>query len=197
MRALPVLIFLCGSVAMAQPVSFGIRGGVPFTGAFSDTSVSEITSYSSSNSYLVGPMVEVHLPLGFSIEGDGLYHPLNLSQTTVTGATPANPSVTIHQRFTFQSWEFPVLVKYRFLHTPIVKPLVEAGPTFRATGQALSGNFSKAGFVLGGGVEVKMGHIRVEPELRYIRWGSDSAVSGANLAPSNVNQAELTLGLSF
>lgn len=175
---------------MAQPISFGVRGGVPFTGEFTKTIGVDTSTSSGPVSYLVGPMVEVHLPLGFSVEGDGLYHPLRFTQTIVVGTAFQN-------HYTFQSWEFPVLVKYRFLHTPIVKPLVEAGPTFRATGQALDSTFSKAGFVLGGGVEVKLGHFRIEPELRYIRWGSDSTVNGADFAPSNLNQGELTVGLSF
>ncbi len=186
MRVLPLVAFLCGSVAMAQPISFGIRGGVPFTGAFANTLGVDTSTSSGSNSYLVGPMVEVHLPLGFSVEADGLYHPLNLNQTIVT-------STTFHNSYTFQSWEFPILAKYRFLHTPIVKPLIEAGPTFRATSESLN-QFAKVGFVLGGGVEIKVGHLRIEPDIRYIHWGSDSIVNGE---PSNVNQAQFSVGVSF
>lgn len=174
---------------MAQPISFGVRGGVPFTGSFANTLGVDTSTTSGSDSYLVGPMVEAHLPFGFSVEADGLYHPLHLSQTIVAGTT-------VHNSYTFQSWEFPILAKYRFLHTPIVKPLIEAGPTFRATSQALT-QFSKAGFVIGGGVEFKMGHLRIEPDIRYIRWGSDSTVSGENFAPSDVNQAQFSVGVSF
>jgi hypothetical protein len=189
MRVFPVVVFFCGSVAMAQPISFGVRGGVPLTGAFANSIGVDVSTASGSHNYLVGPMVEVHLPLGFSVEADGLYHPLTLSQTIVT----ASP---FHNSYNFQSWEFPILAKYRFLHTPVVKPLIEAGPTFRTTSEGLN-QFSKAGFVVGGGVEIKIAHLRIEPDIRYIRWGSDSIVNGENFSPSDVNQAQFGVGVSF
>lgn len=174
---------------MAQPISFGIRGGVPANGAFIHSIGVDVSTDAGSKNYLIGPEVEVHLPLGFSVEADGLYHPLSLTQNVFAGQG-------FHNSYNYHSWEFPVLAKYRFLHTPIIKPLIEAGPTFRATSQSLN-EFSKAGFVVGGGVEIKMGHLRIEPDVRYIRWGSDSLVNGQNFAPSNVNQAQFSVGITY
>ena len=205
MKVLAALIFvlstsLLGSVASAEPLSFGIRGGVPLTGAFSDvttTSGSEFDRlYSGSNKYLIGPMVELHLPFGFSVEADALYHPLDLTQEINNGTSTFTSSTRIN------SWEFPILAKYHFLPFPIVKPYLEAGPSFRATGSAVSNYFSKAAFTIGAGVEIKVLRLRVEPELRYMRWGADANLTYgstpvSNLAASNVNQVEFLVGIAF
>jgi opacity protein-like surface antigen len=200
MKLFAISIFFLTQVAFAQPFSFGIRGGVPFTGAFSDlTTTSGIEFdrlYSGSNEYLIGPMVELHLPFGFSVEADALYHPLDLTQEINNGTSTFTSSTRIN------SWEFPILAKYHFLPFPIVKPYIEAGPSFRATGQAVSNYFSKVGLTIGAGVEIKLFKLRVEPELRYIRWGADANLTYgpapvSNLAASNVNQVEFLVGIAF
>jgi hypothetical protein len=85
--------------------------------------------------------------------------------------------------------EFPILGKYRFLHTPIAKPYVEAGPIFRYVA-ARASYLSNAGFAIGGGVELKLLVLKLSPEIRFSRWGSDAATSIINAPPSNLNQAE-------
>jgi hypothetical protein len=192
---------LLSPIAFAQPISIGIRGGVPFTGAFSDVTTTSsgsefVRQYSGSNEFLIGPMVELHLPLGFSVEADALYHPLDLTQEINNGTSTFRNSTTIN------SWEFPILAKYHFLPLPIIKPYVEAGPSFRATGGAVSSYFSKAGLTIGAGVEIKLSRLRLEPELRYIRWGSDANLTYGptpltNLAASNVNQVQFEFGIAF
>ena len=200
MKLFAISIFLLAQVAFAQPFSFGIRGGVPFTGAFSDlttTSGSESDRlYSRSNEYLIGPMVELHLPFGLSVEADALYHPMDLTQAINDGTSTFATSTKIN------SWEFPILAKYHFLPFPIVKPYIEAGPSFRATGSAVSNYFSKAGLTIGAGVEVKLFRLHIEPELRYIHWGADANLTYgptpvSNLAASNVNQVEFLVGIAF
>ena len=68
------LFFL--SSAFGEILSVGVRGGVPFTGALSDLTTHGVDivtrSFSDSNQYIVGPMVELHLPLGLSIEAGRL-----------------------------------------------------------------------------------------------------------------------------
>jgi hypothetical protein len=94
--------------------------------------------------------------------------------------------------------EFPILLKAHFLHTPIVKPYVEAGPIFRYVATNVS-YVSSNGFALGAGADFKLRLVRVGPELRYSHWGSDSASAllNASLPPSNKNQVEFLIGLSF
>jgi hypothetical protein len=54
------------------------------------------------------------------------------------------------------------------------------------------------GFVFGGGLEVKLGFIRITPELRYTRWGSENFRDPvASLLHSNKNQGDFILGLTF
>jgi hypothetical protein len=178
---------LLASAASADWLSIGVRGGVPFTGAFSDfvTSTTPPTRiFTDSNEYLIGPMVELHLPLGLSVEADALYRPLN--QTTVIGNIRNSTNIT--------SWEFPILGKFHFPF-PIVKPLIEAGPSFRHTGRDY---ISNSGFTLGAGVEIKLLRLRIEPEIRYTRWGSDSRPApNVFFAPTNQDQAAFLIGLAF
>lgn len=199
MKPLLIFVLLLTPAASGQLISVGVRGGAPFTGAF--TSVTDIPPpdydkiYSGSKEYIAGAMVELHLPLGFSVEGDALYRPLNLSSDTNTG------TAIYHHSTNYNSWEFPVLAKYRFLHTPLIKPFVEGGPSFRAAASAVN-YLSNEGLTVGAGVEVKMGRLRLEPELRYVRWRADKTfyqdgipVSGPSF--SNLNQVELLVGIAF
>ncbi|MEQ1948904.1 MAG: hypothetical protein ABL995_17060 [Bryobacteraceae bacterium] len=187
---------LLATPAYAQSVSVGIKGGVPLTNGLSDfsiTSAGALTrTFSESKEYLIGPSLELHLPVGFSVEVDALYRPVNFTSIiTVPNLTPAPTSDNV------SSWQFPVLAKYRFPF-PIIKPLLEAGPSFRTTGSQLNW-FSNRGLTLGGGIEVKIGRLRFGPELRFTRWGSDAAASLGVLfnPPSQKNQAEFLLGISF
>ena len=190
------LLFLTLGSLSAQHLSIGIKGGVPITGAFSDfteNGVNTIThTFSDSNQYVIGPMIELHLPLGLSVEADGLYRPLNLATET-----RIVPSTVIRSVTNITSWEFPILGKFR-LPFPIVKPYVEAGPSFRWVGSNAT-YISNTGVAFGGGVELKLGRLRLGPEIRYTRWASDApAPTGvAFFAPSSANQTEFLVGLSF
>lgn len=195
------ILLIAGSAAWAQHISIGVVGGVPFTGGLSDfttsnTLLDEVTkSYSNSNEYILGPMIEVRLPLSLAIEFDALYHPVNATSNVTVGSGAS--AVTVTSSTSYATWEFPLLAKYRFA-LPVVKPYVEAGPSFRKTVSGLSW-FSGTGFTLGGGVEVQALKLRIAPEVRYTHWGSDSPppINASFFAPSNQNQAEFLVSLSF
>src|SRR5258708_7553916 len=190
MRNFLFLLFI--PAAFGQLFSVGVKVGAPVTDPFADVTFPSpntggtIRSFSDAKKFLPGPMVELHLPFGFSINADGLYRPLRLVQisalpnTTLTGKFSAN----------YSSWEVTPLLLYRFLHTPIVKPFAEAGPSFRIVESPLDNTLSDHGFTLGGGVDVKLFRFRIAPELRYTRWGSDHNVAPAFPLQSNQNQAE-------
>lgn len=188
-------LFLVSS-AFAQHLSVGIKGGVPLTGGFSDTTVRGVDlitrTFSDSKQYIIGPMVELRLPFGLGVEADALYHSLNLA--TENQLAPQN---VFRSAENITSWEFPVLGKFR-LSFPLVKPYVEAGPSFRHVGSN-RGYLSGRGFTIGGGIEVSIIKVRIAPELRYTRWGSDAAPTPGQgfLAPSQVNQAAFLVGFSF
>jgi hypothetical protein len=197
MKIFGVSLLLLSSAFGADVFSVGVRGGVPFTGALSDLTthgVDIITkSFSDSNRYIVGPMVELHLPLGFSIEADGLYRPLN-----VVVQTQILPQTTIFTRTeNVSSWEFPILAKFR-LPTPVLKPYVDAGPSFRTVGSDLS-FLSDKGVTAGLGIELKISKLRIAPEIRYTHWGKDQKLSLGQAidVASKTNQGEFLLGLSF
>jgi opacity protein-like surface antigen len=191
--------------AFAQPVighfvSFGVTGGAALTDAFSNQTVMGVdvdTHYfSGSKGYIVGPTIELHLPLRLSVEFDVLYRPLNLTgmQTIFAG-----PAFTTSVSSKLNSWEFPLLAKYR-LPAHLITPFIEAGPSFRiVTNESFAGiQLSSTGFTAGVGVEGKLGPIRIAPVVRYTRWGADTDLNTSLLNPqSNLNQAEFLVGLTF
>jgi hypothetical protein len=196
-KSLVVIPFLT-SLAFSQHLSVGIKAGVPLTDAFADKTQNGVDflqrTFSDSKEYIIGAMVELRLPLGLSVEADGLYHPLNFAMESriVTQQVPFRSSNN------YSSFEFPILGKYRF-PTPLIHPYVEAGPSFRTLGGNFDSYVSHAGFAAGGGIEFQLLKLRIAPEVRYTRWADDGKPSrGVNfLAPSNVNQASFLVGFSF
>ena len=182
---------------------------------FLDTVNGSRTSITSTtNRYIVGPTVELRLPLGFGVEADALYRHFryNSAASLVDAVATINTSGS--------AWEFPLLLKKRLFHGPI-RPFLDAGISFnKITGLSqtvqtvvfpnrtttssndnppeLRDSYS-SGFTMGGGVEIKALLLRVTPEIRYTRWGTrqfNSAISSGNLR-SNLNQAEFLVGITF
>ena len=186
------------TTAFGQSLAVGVRGGVPFTGALSDLTTHGVDivrrSFSDSNQYIIGPMVELHLPLGLSIEADALYRPLNV--TTETQIAPQTTVVRTSKDVS--SWEFPIMGKLRLPVLPIIKPYIGAGPIFRVAGSDLD-FLSNKGLAVGLGLELKMSKLRVAPEVRYARWGSDNGLTVGNVVSvaSKSNQGEFLIGISF
>jgi len=187
--------------ALAQPIGLGVKVGVPLTDPYKD--VSNFTA--DTKKYIVGPMIELRLPAGLSIEADALY-----TQTDLSGPLSAASSL-IGSVVNANSWEFPVLLKYKFgPKTPgfSIRPYAEAGASFRyltglgdlpafiTNGNGVDKN--NTGFTLGGGVEFKVLFLRVSPELRYTHWGSDTFTNGlANIWQTNKDQGQFLVGISF
>jgi hypothetical protein len=199
---------LLAPLAHAQHISVGVVGGVPFSGGLSDFTSHGVDTvahtFSNSNDFLVGPMIDIRLPLSLGIEADALYRPINV--TTDFQVVP-NPAIRTSRNPA--TWEFPILGKYRLPFLPVVKPFVEAGPSFRARSSSVSFLSSK-GFTMGAGIEVKILRVRIAPALRYTHWGSGAPgnaailLSGAGTTvvtssgnPSNQDQGEFLIGFSF
>ncbi len=188
-----LLLSLTASSSFAgQLFSVGVKAGVPFTDAFNNDAYGippgTFHSYSGSVGYLIGPMGEIHLPLGLSVEADALYRPLNLTVTGPVGVSVNNSS--------YSSWEFPILAKWRF-PIPLLKPYIEGGPSFRAVGGRAGNYLSNDGITFGLGIELRIARLRIGPELRYTHWGSDSSGASSNGISSNQNQGEFLVGFSF
>ena len=203
MKGILALVF-SSTVLFAQPVSYGLKAGVPMTDLVSAASGSQAAISASSDRYIVGPEVELHLPFGLGVEFDVLYRRFSYA------AVSSLPGLLSSLSGTGSSWEFPLLVKKHFLPGP-VHPFVDAGVNFnKLTGlsqtvQAVAGSSSVAsndftkGFTIGGGVDLHLLVLHVTPELRYTRWGSQllNSILPGGTVTSNQNQAEFLVGFTF
>ncbi|MBZ5582896.1 MAG: porin family protein [Acidobacteriia bacterium] len=197
MRTLCLLLFGAAS-ALAQPVTFGVRAGVPLTDFFTGVQNQNFTFATNPRKYVIGPSIELRLPFGLGVELDALHRSVEYAGSV--GATVANASAS--------SWEFPLLAKYRF-PTKVVRPFVDAGFAFdtltglkqsvaTATGlsNSTSGSQNTKGFVLGAGLDIHL-LLHFSPEIRYTHWGSSHFVDPVNMVRGSQNQAEFLLGVTF
>jgi len=108
--------------AYAQLFSFGVKGGVPLTDAFSHVSLADQPVFPQSASgynrrYVIGPTAELHFPLHFSFEVDALYRRNGFEYTTYQYFFyPVGPTYTAvvnyFSRATINDWQVPLLAKY-------------------------------------------------------------------------------------
>ena len=119
------LVLIIGSAAaFAQPISYGLKGGLPLTDFIDTVSGSRTTVSSVTNRYIVGPTFELRLPFGFGVEVDALYRHFSYNST----ASLVDVLSTL--RTTSNDWEFPLLLKKRFGGVGPVHPFVDAGVSF-------------------------------------------------------------------
>lgn len=192
-RSMGVLALLAATPARAQLFSAGVKVGAPFTDVVNAVqSNSSLSATASTTHFIVGATAELHLPLGFSIEGDVLYRRFSYQTplASVIGASAGS-----------NAWEFPILAKYKF-PTKIVRPYIDGGLAWN-TLQGLAASVSSglkngttSGIVLGAGLEIKALVIKISPEIRYTHWNSQ-AFTAASLLQSNQNQAEFLVGITF
>jgi hypothetical protein len=193
------LILLGAASAIAQPVSFGVKAGVPLTDFFSTVESKNFGFNSNTKRYIAGVTLEARLPFGLGVEFDALYHPLNYSGS----AAGSTETVTAH------GFEFPLLAKYRF-PSKVVAPFIDAGFAFtslsglKETVTNVAGITTPSattkipiGFVLGGGLDIHALIIHITPEVRYTHWGSAAFVDPLSLVKGSQNQAEVLLGITF
>lgn len=210
---LSILSILAAISSVGQPVSIGVKAGVPITDAF-ETLRGNPSAYSTNTKrYLIGPTVQFNFGSHFALEGDLLYKRLGYQYDL------ASTGQSVYAKTVANSWEVPVLGKFMILPGP-VRPFVSAGGAFRhISGIDQFRNTVNAGLnpvgvrinsatefnrrndigaVFGGGVEFKIGRVRVTPELRYTRWGSESFRDPINLLlRTNRNQGDFILGFTF
>jgi opacity protein-like surface antigen len=183
------------SIAAAQSVGIGVKGGVPSGDAFKATGfIGGEPFRAKTQRFTVGPMFEVRFPFGLGIEFDALYKRFDQTGGSVRGGTVTK---------TGSSWEFPLLGKYRFGRS-FAKPYVEAGVSFNhLSGYLLAfrtlpsppsdqpvGSTTRTGFVVGAGVELKLPVVRISPGFRFSRWGDQLFVPSANAV-------DFLIGISF
>jgi hypothetical protein len=208
-----VLLFLSFTGAsFAQLVSIGVKGGVPITDAFETFRGNQASYATNTKRYVAGPAAQLNIG-PFAVELDALYKRLGYQyQQTGPGGSATAQTVA-------NSWEFPLLGKFAFLPGPI-RPFVDAGASWRhisgieqvrdvvnTAGSVLHTSFNTApefnkrndvGFVFGGGVELRISRLRISPEFRYTRWGSENFRDPVgSLLRTERNQGDFLLGISF
>ena len=171
------------SVCSGQSVSIGGIGGGMLTNDLNDQWVSSV-----SMRYVIGPELNIGLPLGFGIEADALYRHESFRTLFVPEQSPRN------------SWEFPLLLKYR-LPFPLVKPFLEAGYAPRVINGSI-GEYASAshGIVIGGGVQFGIGRLHLSPVVRFTHWNNGGVVLVIPNGPtiqSTQNQVDILVGIGW
>jgi opacity protein-like surface antigen len=206
---------LSALAVFAQPIGFGIKGGLPMTDFLNAASSQNFRFDTTTNRYIIGPSVELRLPFGLGIEFDVLYRHFGYNSF---GSTSGITTTTIDASTSGSAWEFPLVGKYKFKGFPLLKPYVEAGVSWdRLSGvtQAITttvanvtrtSNVSNpvelnqdttSGFVIGAGIDIKALVIHITPEIRYTRWGAKHFIDPGGLLNSNQNQGEFLIGFKF
>jgi hypothetical protein len=191
---LPLVVLFAGVLpATAQlPLSFGLRGGMRLT----DFTEDHAGVTKQDHVYTIGPYAELHLPLGFSLQGELLY---KRSGATLLSATEA---VVNPRQFSMDSFTVPILLKKRLgAQAVLFHPFLEGGLANRystglpadTTGTATTSGWQE-GLVLGGGVETKVLMLKLSGELRWTHYGNIDAHA---LPKLNANEAELLFGLGL
>jgi hypothetical protein len=179
-------------VSQTGPV---VYGDLP---AFTATSV----SIAGQSSFQIGPSLEIRLPLDLAVEIDAIRRPIpEVNYWTVPNGTVLSPSESAalnalsaaSQGSTDLTWDFPVLAKYSFLLSR-AEPVVELGPSFRLPQVVNGGQISTYGVTGGVGLEVHLFRLRIEPQLRFTHWASDSPVGSTRFKP---NQLEFLTSFTF
>lgn len=180
-----VLLLLIAPLASAEWFVIGLRAGAPLTEIFETSPRFGLNT--STTAFTIGPTAELRLPLGLGVEVDALY-----KRSEVDDPSGA-------QR-TANSWEFPLLAKYR-LPGPGLRPYVAGGVSFRKVSDLADFvrglETSTKGFVLGGGLEIKIPKVYLQPELRYTRWERGLTGETNNALTYNRNQVDFLFGVVF
>jgi opacity protein-like surface antigen len=187
-------------LCLGQPLSIGLKGGVPLADS---VKILDKATYTSDKAPAVfGPALEVRLPLGLGGESGLYYRRLEYANGTT--------------RTSAQAWEIPLLAKYRAPGDHL-RPFLTAGlsarwlarfkqrtiPAGSAPGSVIAEDPPELrkrwslGPTVGGGLELGILGVRVSAELRYTRWGSASLKSALGGLATQLNQADFLLGLMF
>jgi hypothetical protein len=186
------LLLVFSSLGFSQ-FSFGVKAGIPLNDAYYD--YKSLVRYGTATNpttqrFLIGPTLEVHLPGRFSIEADAIYRRSSFDYSL------ANANASIHD--VARNLEFPLLAKWEITPGPI-RPFVDGGVSFRHIfldrDPGFLTNPTTTGGVLGAGITLKAGRVRISPEIRYTRWGS-TALDLPSFR-SVRNQGDFMVGFTF
>ena len=155
---------------------------------------------SVSGRYVLGPKLDIGLPFGLGFEVAALYRRQGYQASSFySGQFDEHAN----------SWEFPMLLKYK-LPFPRIKPFLEAGYAPRVingtvhyytNGTTDDTDYpTSEGIVVGGGVQFGIGRLRLAPAVRYTHWNNTPVVVYFGNGPQSQttqNQADILLGISW
>jgi hypothetical protein len=174
--------------------SFGAKVGVPLTTAYTPTGAS-LDFSANEQRYTIGPTVEVRLPFHLSFEVDALWRRSSYNVTI-----PPALNFGGNYAASVGDWQIPFMAKYERGSGP-VRPFIDGGVVYRHVSSSFlfggPGNPSTAGVTVGGGVTLKLPHLRLSPEIRYARWPTPAFTSPYNFVVSTSNQVDLLVGVTF
>jgi hypothetical protein len=194
----------------AQTLSIGAAGGLGLTSdyggtgttvqalpGFGSNTVGTWTTYTSRPTLVAGPKLEVQFTERISLEIDALRRPRRKGFQAIF-----SPPIVINSEVfaVFSStsaettWEVPLLVKYRlpgFSERRPVRPFVEAGPSLRPW--LYDWREARAGITGGIGLQFRVGSLRIEPTIRYTRWGAEQTYVYSS-TPAKRDQLEFLVG---
>jgi hypothetical protein len=205
MRRFLLALSCCAIPVLSQHLTIGAKGGLRLTG--------DVPMYRTSNSrrYVVGPMIELGLPYHFAFEVDALYSRLgNTFRARFIGLGGDTRTIA-------NSWEFPLLVKYR-LPVSRVNPFLSIGVAPRYAGGRI--NTIRYGFLPGditfssedwhahdralvfsSGIGIPTGRIYIAPEIRYLKWKVPRSPSSNDVAfylqPPRNDELRILLGIGL
>jgi len=178
-------IIVFAEALAAQPLSAGLKFGVPLTDAISIQSPNPLDYTATTHRWTLGPYVELRLPAHLALEVDALYRSYDF-RSSQSGQSVGE-------------WDFPILAKYRFLKGP-VRPYIDGGLVFNHLSIAditELNHRSSFGVTLGAGIDIHAVFLHISPEIRYEGFTLTNLEAPLDALQSNRNQAVVLVGIGF
>ncbi len=208
-----------------QELHLGVRAGIPITQYFETGATGSLhgraTYSAATRRYTIGASAEWRFNDPFGLEVDVMYHRMGYAGLVSFFDSASGSFRDSAIDVKGNSWDFPVLAKYRFGHG--TSPYVAAGAVVRYVGPvhgrgkqtvgSLATRTSSTspldtgepselrkrfypGLTTAAGLEVRVGRFRLLPEFRYTRWTANISAPGGVLRFAS-NQAEFLAGVLF
>lgn len=215
-------LFYFPVLGYSQRVMLGVKVGGQITKTFTQPPFSApFPAQFHEDRAVLGPMAEVRLPRRISLEVDALYKgKLNYTQSVVIADATEFRETFVTIDLNSRSWEIPVVAKWRVLerrHSVFVgggfssRKVTGSTHTYGTT-VSLQGfppttfdlrtpvaNPWTYGPVLNGGLDIRVGIIHFQPELRYTHWNG-SPFSGnipfADNIPTSLSTLQVLVGVA-
>jgi len=189
--------FMLPELAYSQRVEMGAKVGGQINNPYASPGAS---ASSSEDRILFGPMTEVQVTHGMSVEFDALYSKFaNFSSACCPPFSISGSQIIGTQTVRTHSWQLPLILRWRLqLH----HQAISLGAGFSARNIFTASHISATqmpsfggpmgppfdlrssdsdwtyGPVFAAGISFRAGFVHLQPELRYIRWNDSPLAAG-------------------